>query len=113
MNGIITDSYLKGILHDIALNYGEERTAQYLTDLPRIIHRYQAEHPLTVGIRYCLPSNQEAQKLVRETIAETRIKIEALGPKLADPLEEEIREGKIKTNLTNMMELGKQIVRKA
>lgn len=90
----------RSISHYLYKNYGVERASAFITDSTRLILRWLNENNITMGVAECLPHDIEARdRIVRETVAEAKMRIEALGPApdpRIDPLGAEAHERKVR-----------------
>lgn len=110
VQGIITKDHIGGthgsIIQVMWKNYGMQRVVDFLTDLPFVIDHYLAERGFSVGLRDCFPTDQTHKEFLKREIARAKLDVEALGGKIADPLEEERREKQIIMRVNNIKDIG-------
>lgn len=124
ISGRITKSHVgtssRSIVQELHKKYGPERTAKFLTEASWVINKWLIETGFSVGLRDMInlaidPStNKEydkSQKILNEELAKIYLKLEALGGKLDDPVEEAFRQRQI-NNLVNIAQgIGMRIAK--
>jgi len=113
IQGVITKSQIgnssNSIVQVLWKNYGKERTTDFLTDLPFVINRWLASRAFSVGLKDCLPTDENHAKLIRAEIAKAQLKVAAMGPPPPDPLERERYEKQIVTYVNTIKDIGARI----
>ena len=92
-------------------SYGMARTANFLTDLTRIVNEWLITFGLSVGLDNCLPKNEDHRKIVENEIQSARMKIEALGSRPEDPLELEAYEKKVVAMVRDVRNVGLKLLK--
>ena len=99
----------RGIIQEMHKKYGPDRTSSFYTDAPYICNKWLIERGFTVGMADCINYGIDEQtgetydiskRILDEKLALIYAELEALGGKLADPVEESIRQKRI-NNLVN------------
>jgi DNA-directed RNA polymerase beta' subunit/DNA-directed RNA polymerase subunit K/omega len=93
----------RSIIQELHKEYGSQRTADFFTDAPWVIGKWLIERGFSVGLRDCISlaineygvEYDRSKKVLAEQMAEVYSKIESLGGKVDDPLEEMYREQQI------------------
>lgn len=108
----------RSIIQELYKRYGPERTSIFFTDCPWVINKWIMERGFSVGILDMInleidPVTGEEydknKRVLEKELAKVYVKLEALGDKLDDPIEEMYRQNKIK-NLVNTAEgVGKKL----
>lgn len=138
IQGRITKKHIgtahRSIVQELWTNYNRDRAVDFLTDAPWLIDNWLVEEGHTVGIDDCIklekmtveeedPDTGEVRlvekeinrnkEAVRKYLAQVKVNIESIGPKTEDPLEEEIREREIVTEVNSVKGLGTRIAKEA
>ncbi len=92
------------IIQRLHKGYGKIRTAKFLTDLPYLINHWFVTIGFSIGLEDVLPPDNRMEELVAETINIGKLKIESLGPKPDNKLDEEVHEKKIRSALREISE---------
>lgn len=99
----------RSIIQEMWKNYGKYRVADFLTDAPFVINRWLDERGFTVGPADCV--HPRIDRIMKEEIAKVKVKIEALGGPLIDPLEEEHREKQVVALVQSLKGLGARLAK--
>lgn len=85
-----------GVITEIVMKYGPDRTVQFITDASFMVLHYITERGLSVGISDCMAINTEENKKEKDEkdkiFKSVQSEIAALGPKPEDPLDAKIYE---------------------
>lgn len=128
VEGLLKKSHVgssdRSIIQELYKKYGSEITANFFTDAPWIINKWIIERGFSVGMLDCInlaidTDGREYDKNIRvleEELAKIYVQLEALGGKMADPIEETYRQRQI-NNLVNIaqgigLRLAKEILRR-
>lgn len=99
VSGVITKDHIGtsfgSIIQALFNDYGRDRAVDFLTDAPFVINQWLTERGFSVGIKDCYPTDNSHRKLLQQEITKARMAVEAMGQKLADPIEEERREKQV------------------
>lgn len=121
VSGRITKSHVgpshRSIIQELWTNpkYGRKYTTNFLTVAPWIINKWLIERGFTVGLSDVVNlAKDEATgeeydanlKVLEKELAKMYVQIEALGPAIDDPLEEEYRMKQIKSLVNNSDGIG-------
>jgi len=113
INGTITKDHIGtshgSIIQALWKDYGRDRTVDFLTDVPFVVNRWLTDRPLTVGLKDCYPKDETHRQLLAEEIAKTTLSVQALGTRLADPVEEERHEKQVIGYLHAAKNIGSRI----
>lgn len=112
-NGTITKDHI-GIAHGSIIqalwkDYGRDRTVDFLTDAPFIINRWLQETGFSVGLKDCYPKDDSHKELLRKEQTKAKLAVESLGPRIDDPLEEELRERQVIGYVNIARDVGNKI----
>jgi len=128
MEGILISGRLKkshvgtshrSIIQELFKKYGAERTATFFTDAPWVLNKWLIEYGFSVGLSDMVSLATETvtdqvgnttiveydknKRTLKRELAQINVGLEALGPKLADPMEELFRQRTL-VNLLNSVE---------
>ena len=116
IKGIITKSSIgttfNSMVQEIWKKYGEDRTINFLTDLPRVSDKFLMERGFSVGLKDCYLPNREDRAIAMEELAKAMVLIESMGVRPDNPLEEERKEKDIIAHLANAVNIGRRIAKK-
>ncbi len=90
--------------------YGPQRTAQFLTDTSRVLNRWQAHNPFSVGLRD-MPQSDELLKMKKIDIAKGKMIANQLGGVLNDPIEENRREQQLTIYANRTEAMGAKVMK--
>lgn len=114
-NGRITNQHIgashRSIVQDIWKTYGDVRTSEFLTDAPFLIDKWLTAIGFSIGIGDCFSDDPRHAQIIKEEKAKSIVNIQALGPALKNPIEEEERERKIVGILNNVKGIGVKIAK--
>lgn len=120
MEGVLVSGRLKkssvggshrSIIQELFKKYGAERTSSFFTDAPWVFNKWLIEYGFSVGLldMVSLAKDENGveydknKKTLDLELAQIYVQIEALGPKLDDPIEEMYRQRTL-INLLNVTE---------
>jgi len=111
VSGVITVSHVGptsgSIVQALYMDYGLDRAVDFLTDWSFVANRWYSEHGFTVGLRDCFPKDPQQRHVLEETIAKSRLAVEALGMNnINNPIEEQHREEQIIGHLNRIRDEG-------
>ena len=116
IRGMITKDHIgtthRSIVQILRLNYGQKRTADFLTDLPFVINQWLNMVGFTVGIKDCLPKDPQIEQTIRDEIAKIRLAIAALGEPPIDPDENAHWEMQVVSYLDSVSKIGGMLIKK-
>lgn len=91
----------------IEKEYGQDRTIEFLSDAAFLITEWLNARGFSVGLADCIPKNYDELKHKRDMeLAAVKMRIEALGPKRVNLLQEEEREMRITGELAAYKQAG-------
>lgn len=111
----------RSIIQELHKNYGKEQVIKFLTEAPWVINKWIIERGFTVGIADCLSLAKDEhgveydknERLLEKELANVYVQIDALGPKVDDPLEESYRQKQF-SNLVNIASaIGMRLAKEA
>jgi DNA-directed RNA polymerase II subunit RPB1 len=100
----------RSIIQDLYKKYGAQRTADFISDAPWIANKWGLERGFSVGILDMInvvidektgKEKDRNKEILDEELSKIYVRLEALGGKLQDPLEESYRQRQI-NNLVNV-----------
>jgi DNA-directed RNA polymerase beta' subunit len=113
IQGVITKSHIgtthNSIVQKLWMQYGRDRTVDFLTDLPFVVNRWLASYGFSVGLRDCLPTDPNHEKLIREEFIKAQMGVAAMGAPPEDPLERERYERQIVAIVNTAKDFGARI----
>ena len=112
VQGVISSksiSSYNSIVQQMIQDYGNERTVQFLTDVPFATNRFLDDYGFSVGLKDCYLPNRADRKIKREELARAQVLLESMSFRTNDPIESERMEKEIISVLDRAETIGTKI----
>ena len=97
------------IIQALYKDYGNNRTARFLTEIYWAAGYYLDTYGFSVGMDDCFLTGEDPQKTIDYEVQKAKMLVKSMGVKLLDPLEEERREDQIRAYLDTAKNFGTKI----
>jgi DNA-directed RNA polymerase II subunit RPB1 len=110
----------RSIIQELYKKYGSQRTANFFTDATWIFNKWLVERGFSIGLSDIVnlgtdsATKQEYDKsarVLKQELAKIFVQLDALGPAVDDPIEENFRMQNIKTLVDNAQGIGQRLAK--